>query len=140
MLNIDTSTEFGSRVLRRLEEETIIWLVTVDADSTPQPSPVWFLWDGETMLIYSQPNTPKLRNIERQPRVALHFDSDGQGGDIIVLTGTAAIDPGALPANAVPEYLEKYHAHISNIGMDPERFAAGFSVAIRFTPESVRGH
>ncbi len=139
MLNVDTSTPFGSRVLRRLEEEPIIWLVTVDADGTPQPSPVWFLWDGETALIYSQPNTPKLRNIERQPRVALHFDSDGQGGDIVVLTGTAAIDPDAPRASAVPAYVEKYRARISNIGMDPEHFAAGYSVAIRFTPTKVRG-
>lgn len=140
MLHVDTSTAFGSRVLRRLQEEEVIWLVTVSADGTPQPSPVWFLWDGETALIYSQPNTPKLRNIERQPRVALHFDGDGQGGDIIVLTGTAAIDPAAPPATAVPLYLEKYRARISNIGMDPERFAAGYSVAIRFTPTRMRGH
>ena len=139
MLNVDTSTPFGSRVLRRLQEEPVIWLVTVDADGTPQPSPVWFLWDSETALIYSQPNTPKLRNIERQPRVALHFDGDSDGGNIIVLTGTAAIDHDAPPATAVPLYLEKYRTRIGDIGMEPDSFAAAYSVALRVTPAKVRG-
>jgi PPOX class probable F420-dependent enzyme len=52
---IDPSTDFGARVARRLADETIGWLVTVDAEGTPQPSPVWYLWDGETILIYSNP-------------------------------------------------------------------------------------
>ncbi|MFQ5612516.1 MAG: hypothetical protein ACE5H9_10325 [Anaerolineae bacterium] len=43
MFEIDLSTEFGLRVARRLREERIIWLTTLRADQTPQPSPVWFL-------------------------------------------------------------------------------------------------
>ena len=48
---IDPDTEFGARVERRLREDVIGWLVTVSADGTPQPNPVWFVWDGETALI-----------------------------------------------------------------------------------------
>jgi PPOX class probable F420-dependent enzyme len=136
---IDLSTEFGARVARRLEQETVIWLTTVRADSTPQPSPVWFLWDGTTMLMYSRPDTPKLRNIAAQPRVALNFDSDGQGGDIVVFTGEARIED-APPANEVPTYLDKYQSSIASIGMTPESFARTYSVAIRVMPTSVRGH
>ena len=43
---IDSSTEFGKRVEQRLRDEQIGWIVTVGTDGTPQPSPVWFLWDG----------------------------------------------------------------------------------------------
>ena len=43
----DQSTEFGQRVARRLAEERIIWLTTVDQHDVPQPRPVWFWWDGE---------------------------------------------------------------------------------------------
>ena len=56
-MKIDTTTEFGQRVMRRLQEEVVVWLTTVDASDTPQPRPVWFLWEGETFLIYSQPDT-----------------------------------------------------------------------------------
>ena len=58
-MELDLNTEFGARVERRLREEIVIWLTTVRTDLTPQPSLVWFLWDAETMLIYSKPNTPK---------------------------------------------------------------------------------
>jgi PPOX class probable F420-dependent enzyme len=98
------------------------------------------LWDGETVLIYSQPNTPKLRNITRSSLVTLNFDGDGHGGNIIVLSGTAQIDTAAVPANQDAAYLAKYQGGIASIGMTPEHFAAGYSVAIRVTPTSVRGH
>ncbi len=86
-MQLDRSTAFGSCVDRRLREEGILWFTTVRADRTPQPSPVWFLWDGETFLIYSRPKTQKLRNISINSRVALHLDGDGRGGNIVVITG-----------------------------------------------------
>ena len=49
-MQIDTTTEFGERTVRRLEKELIGWLTTVDASGGPQPSPIWFVWDGETEL------------------------------------------------------------------------------------------
>lgn len=138
-MQIDTSTDYGKRVERRLKEETIIWLTTVRRDGTPQPSPVWFLWDGETVLIYSRPNQQKQRNIERSSNVSLHFDSDGRGGNIIVLSSTAQIDTDAPPATDLPAYIEKYGEAITRIGMTPESFAAAYSLAIRVTPTDVRG-
>ena len=139
-MKFDTTTEFGQRVARRLGEERIGWLTTVDPDGTPQPSPIWFLWDGETILIYSQPNTPKLRNIERSGKVAFNLDGDGRGGDIVILTGEARIDRDAPPAKDYPEYLEKYRQGLERIGMTPEQFTASYSVAIRLTPARLRGH
>jgi PPOX class probable F420-dependent enzyme len=139
-MEIDTSTDFGARVARHLEDDRIVWLATVDPDGTPQPSPVWFLWDGATALIYSQATTPKLRNIERHPRVSLHFNCTASGGDVVILTGDASFDTGAPPVNANPAYLDKYVDGISNIGMTPEAFAQAYSVPIRIRPTSLRGH
>lgn len=136
----DQSTEFGARVARRLSEERIIWLVTLDQNQTPQPSPVWFHWDGETFLIYSRPDQPKIRNIEHNSQVALHFDGDGRGGDIIVFTGEAHIDEKAPSANEVAEYSAKYHDGFMRIKMTADSFAAAYSVAIRVKPTRMRGH
>ncbi|HSE94485.1 MAG TPA: TIGR03667 family PPOX class F420-dependent oxidoreductase [Methylomirabilota bacterium] len=139
-MNINTSTEFGARAARRLREDLIGWLVTVAADRTPQPIPVWFWWDGQTCLIYSQPATAKLRNLATNPRVALHLDGDGQGGNIVILTGEARVVTDVPPADRVPEYLEKYRKAIGRIGMTPASFAAAYSVAIRLTPTRLSGH
>ena len=139
-MQIDTTTDFGKRVARRLREETIVWLTTVRRDGTPQPAPVWFLWDGETVLMYSRPNQQKERNIAHSPKVALHFDGDGRGGDIIVLTGEAQIATDAPPVADNTAYTEKYAEQIKRIGMDAASFAAAYSVAIRITPTDLRGH
>jgi PPOX class probable F420-dependent enzyme len=139
-VQIDTSSEFGARAARRLNEDTIGWLTTVSPGGTPQPSPIWFLWDGETAVIYSQPNAPKLRHIAANPKVSLNLDGDGRGGDIVILTGEAEIDESIPPANQDQTYLAKYRQGIAGIKMTPESFAAAYSVPIRFRPTRLRGH
>ena len=140
MLDVDLSTEFGLRVERRLRNDRIGWLTTVGADATPQPSPIWFLWDGLTLLIYSRAGTPKLGNIAQRPRVSLNLDGDGRGGDVVVLTGTCRPDPDAPPVDAHPAYLAKYREGILRLGLTAEEFAAAYPVAIRMTPTQLRGH
>jgi PPOX class probable F420-dependent enzyme len=136
---LDPSTEFGARATRRLNEEIIGWLTTVGADGTPVPVPVWFLWDGaDSILLYSKPDKPKLRNIERSPRVSLHLDGNGQGGDVVVVLGSARVtdDP---PANEVAEYVEKYTPRIVALDWTPESFAADYSVPLRIDVTRIHG-
>lgn len=138
-MQIDTTTEFGERVARRLRDEQVIWLVTVRSDGTPEPSPVWFHWDGETFLIYSLRDTPRQRNVARNPRAALSFNSNG-GGDVVVFTGEATIDEAAPPAHANAAYVDKYRSSIERIGVTPEQFSMRYSLPIRIRPTKLRGH
>jgi PPOX class probable F420-dependent enzyme len=140
MFNLDTTTAFGARVADRLHKNIVIWLTTVGADGTPQPIPVWFLWNGREFLVYSEPNKAKLRNIAHRPNVALNLDGDGRGGDIVVVTGAARIVPDEPPASANRDYMTKYHDAILRIGLTDDGFAAAYSVAIRVTPQKLRGH
>lgn len=134
-----TSTPFGERVDQRLREEIVIWLTTVGADGTPQPNPVWFLRQGDTILIYSLPDAARVANIRRNPRISLNFDGNGRGSDIIVITGDAVISPDETPADQLPEYVEKYKDNIERSFKTPENFASRYSVPIRVTPRKVRG-
>jgi PPOX class probable F420-dependent enzyme len=138
--DINLESEFGKRVLRRLNEERIVWLVTMRSDMTPQPSPVWFWWTGDNIFIFSQPDKPKLRNILENEKVALHFDGDGQGGDIVILNGKAEIAEDILPANEVPAYIRKYREGLKRINMTPEIFAKSYSIPIRVKLYNLRGH
>lgn len=139
-MQIDTKTEFGQRVQRRLQEARIAWLTTVDEQGTPQPRPVWFLWDGESFLIFSRPSTHKLRHITQNSQVALHLDGDGLGGDIIVFTGEAAISPETPTADQILAYVEKYASGFARINMSAAQFAQEYSVALRVKPLKLRGH
>jgi PPOX class probable F420-dependent enzyme len=137
---IDTSTAYGERAARRIRDEVVGWLVTVSPAGAPQPVPVWFLWDGAGgVLLYSRPDKPKLRNIAANPRVSLHLDGNGQGGDIVVLSGTAAQsdDP---PADQVEQYVAKYRPLIDRNGWTPASFAADYSVPVRISLTRLSGH
>ena len=136
---IDEGTEFGARVARRLREEQVIWLTTVTPAGSPLPRPVGFLWDGgDVVSVYSQPGA-RVRNIAANPRVTLNFDGDGHGGDVVVLSGAAEVDPDAPAADALPAWLEKYAAQIEGFGMTPASYAARFSVPIRIRLTRVDG-
>jgi PPOX class probable F420-dependent enzyme len=137
---IDQSTEFGARVARHLREEIVVWMTTVTPAGSPLPMPVWLLWDGtESVVLYSEPGA-RVRNIEANPRVALNFPGDGRGGDIVVLSGNAAIDNGAPSADRAGEYRAKYDEHIARSGMSPEAFAQRYSVPARIQLTRLRGH
>ena len=136
----DPATPFGARVARRLHEEHIIWLTTVDAKGMPQPNPVWFLWDDatSTMLIYTFPDAKRIAHIQHNPGVALNFDGNGTGGNIII-TGEARFNPDELPAPQVPAYMEKYRESIARLNYVLQEWAAEYSVALRIHPTKLRG-
>jgi PPOX class probable F420-dependent enzyme len=137
---IDTTTEFGARAEQRLREDGIGWLVTVARDGTPQPNPVWFLWDGASVLIYSAPGQAKLRNIESNPNVALHLDSRSTGDDIVIVTARAEVDRSAPPVHENPPYVTKYREEMLRLGLgSPQEMAETYSVPIRLIPRKVRG-
>ena len=135
---IDQTTEVGGRVAARLRDELVAWLVTVAADGTPVPTPVWFVWDGETILVYSQRNKPKLRHIATNPRVALALRTDPLGDDLAVITGVASIEASAPAAFELPPYIDKYRDEIARLGSDPERVSGEYAVPIRITPTKLR--
>ncbi|HEX2035830.1 MAG TPA: TIGR03667 family PPOX class F420-dependent oxidoreductase [Chloroflexota bacterium] len=137
MLNLDS--DLGRRAERRLREELVIWLVTAGRDGQPQPSPLWFLWDNGSVLIRSQPDTPKVRNIAANPKVALHFDSDSKGGNVVVLTGTAEVLPEGFSVAQREAYIEKYREDIQDNDMTPDEMLQEYSVTLRVTPTRLRG-
>jgi PPOX class probable F420-dependent enzyme len=138
----DPSTAFGERVARRLRDERLIWLTTVDAKGMPQPTPVWFLWDEttSTILIYSRADAKRLAHLQHNPRVALNFDGNGTGGDIIVITGEARVSRDDPSADHLPIYVEKYRDFIARGFTTPENFALIYSVPLRTRPIALRGH
>lgn len=138
----DPSTPFGERVARRLRDDRLIWLTTVDAKGMPQPTPVWFLWDKatSTLLVYSRADAKRLGHAQRNPRVALNFDGNGSGGDIIVITGEAQVSSDDPPADRLSTYVEKYREFIARLYSTPEQFASVYSVALRIRPLAIRGH
>ena len=134
---VDSSDERGARAIERLSNDRIGWLTTVAPDGTPQASPIWFLWDGDEVLVYSLESL-RVRNISSDPRVSLNLDGNGLGGDIVIVEGTARVDADAPSAADNPAYMAKYLAVMEDFGWTPEWFAGRYSVPIRVTPTRFR--
>lgn len=134
----DPATPFGERVRARLRDDRVVWLTTVGDDGTPQPNPVWFLWDGESLLVYNRATAQRLRHVRTRPRVAVNFNSSAQGGDILVVTGRAVLPEGGPPPHEVPAYVAKYGERMRAISGSPEAFSRAYPVPLRVHPLRVR--
>jgi PPOX class probable F420-dependent enzyme len=136
---LDLTTEFGRHADRRLRDELVIWLTTVGDDLGPHPRPVWFLWDGQGVTIYSMEEAWKVRHLAKHPHVSLHLNSDEAGEDVVVMLGRAEIVEGPPGADVDQAYLRKYRKGITDLGMSPNEFARDYCVAIRISPTKIRG-
>ena len=132
------AVEVKPELERLFREEKIAWLTTMRSDGMPLPTPIWFLWQDSSFLIYSQPKAKKLRNIANHPRVAINLNTDLWGNRVVVVTGMASVDASATPANEIPAYIEKYHEGILQIDMTLESMAKEYSTAIYVEPIWIR--
>jgi PPOX class probable F420-dependent enzyme len=122
----------------RLRREKVAWLTTVRRDGQPQSSPVWFLWRDGEVIVYSRPTTQKVRNVQANPKVAVHLRDIDEGSDIVSIEGQATIDERYPAASAVRAYVTKYRSMIADLGMDPASFAKSYSVPVRIRPTKLR--
>jgi len=138
---IDFKSKFGRVAKKNIQSEYFIWLTTVDSQGTPQPRPVWFIWENDSFLVYSQAKAFKLKHIKKNPQVALHFNTADALGEkrFIAFSGTAKIDKKSQPVDKNRAYLKKYKSGIARLGATPEQFAGEYSVAIRIAPANLRG-
>ena len=71
-------------------------LVTMHAAGTPHVAPVWFLWDNERALVMAGRTTVKVRNIRRNPAVALSVATPERPYSFVTIEGTAEVTDGGL--------------------------------------------
>jgi len=130
----DTGSDADRHARERLEHDMIGWLTTVTPGGQPQTFPIWFLWDGDEALIYSDRRAKRNENLRSNPRVTLHLNDDGSGGDVVIVEGEARIDeatPG-IPDN--PAYLAKYGTWIREQLGSAEEMATIYNVPLRIRP------
>jgi PPOX class probable F420-dependent enzyme len=130
-------SELSEEVLERLRSDLVVWLTTVDPDGQPQTSPVWFLWQDDAFLIYSQPNATKVRNLRANPKVALTLRTDETASSYVTFEGVAVLPDGPR-GDQVPAYLQKYEPLIAGEGWTVEWMTGEYSQPVVITPTRVR--
>ncbi len=134
----DLTTVPGLRAAERLRAEVVGWLTTVSPAGQPQTSPVWFLWDGHELIVRSLESAWRERNLRQNPRVVFNLDSDGEGGDIVVIEGDARVDDGGLTPSENDTYRGKYDVKVRQYGWTWDGFERDYPVVLRISPKRVR--
>ncbi len=131
---LDLSQERDAHIDQRLRNDLMIWLGTVRPDGRPHLVPVWFVWDGKHILIFSIPDQRKVRNLRENPHVTLALDDTKGGEDVIIIEGEAELlQPGDDASMANPAYAGKYSEEIRSQNWDIQELAKEYSQGIRVT-------
>ncbi|HEX6222384.1 MAG TPA: pyridoxamine 5'-phosphate oxidase family protein [Acidimicrobiia bacterium] len=115
-----------------LDRDLIGFLTAVNVWGQPQTAPVWFMRDGDDIVVYNRPGTPRLTSIAANPKVVLSMRGDFRATGALVLEGLAAVG-GLPPAVEFPGYIDKYGREIERLGWTPELFSADYSEGMRIT-------
>ena len=117
-----------------LRSETVVWLSTVSPDGGPHLVPIWFSWNGETVLIASKPHARKVANLRANPSVMLALGEPDDDFDVGMIQGRAEL-PGEPATALLPRaHLAKYRGQMASIGLTTDEFLQTYSQVIRIRP------
>jgi PPOX class probable F420-dependent enzyme len=131
---MDQQDAATARVARLLDTEPVVWLSTVRPDGLPHLVPIWFSWDGETVLIASKPHARKVANLRANPRVMLALGEPQDDFDVGLLEGVAEILDEPAAAVLPSSHFRKYRDQMAAIGLSRDEFLATYSLVIRIRP------
>ena len=130
---LDTSNPRHVHMDERLRSDLMLWLSSVKPDGKAHLVPVWFLWDGTHIYIFSKPDQ-KVRNLQHNTSVMLALDDTHGGDDPIMISGEAELLAPGTASPAMPAYEEKYAAKLAQYNWTGESMGKEYSEAIRITP------
>jgi PPOX class probable F420-dependent enzyme len=121
-------------IAEALERQTVVWVSSVRPDGRPHLLPLWFVWDGDSILVFSKPHAQKVRNVQASPRVMVGVGEPAADWDVELLEGVAELLP-LVSADVLPEsFAAKYRELMARAGTTREQFAQTYSQPIRIRP------
>jgi PPOX class probable F420-dependent enzyme len=126
-----TSTALD-RGVTPLEGAASLSLATVRPDGRPHVVPLWFLWDGEAIVVVSKPHAQKVRNLVAKPRAMVSVGQPGDA-DASLLEVNAEVEAGGAAALA-DRLWSKYRHQCEALGLTVGEFVETHSFVIRLRP------
>jgi PPOX class probable F420-dependent enzyme len=132
----DWTTVNGPRpsIADALEHQDVVWLSSTRPDGRPHLVPLWFLWDGESILVFSKPDAQKVRNLQVDPRVMVAVGEPGLDFDVELIEAVAEVVPAPTCQELPDSFARKYGARVARGGITCDRYAAVYSQPIRIRP------
>jgi hypothetical protein len=113
-------------------------LAYVWTDGTPRVIPIWFHWNGREFVMATPPKAPKLKALRKNPKVSFTIDDNVFPNKVLLVRGTARLEPvdGIAPEYAAAA--ERYFGHAqAEAWLSQLRTMVSSQVRITITPEWV---
>lgn len=132
-MRVPTAAIAAARLDRFLASEEVVWLSTVRPDGTPHLVPIWFTWDGTSLLVLSKPHAQKVRNLRANPVAMLALGEPDEDFDVALAEARVELIDGPL-TELPPGHLDKYGARMTALGLSADEFLSTYSQLLRITP------
>lgn len=109
-------------------------LVTIGPDGSPHAAPVWFLIDGEALIVSTRTNSQKHRNMARDGRVSFSVIDPANPMSYVEIRGVAVADDD--PTCAARDRVVQKHGFADGSGFDRPGTSR---VRVTITPDRVLG-
>lgn len=110
-------------------------LTTLQADGSPNSSPVWFWFDGERITVSTLAERAKHLNVARDPRVSFTVIDPERPLRYLEVRATASVE--ADPDGATRDRIAAKHGYADGAAFDPP---GSTRVDLRLTPTRVIEH
>jgi PPOX class probable F420-dependent enzyme len=122
-----------------LESDAVAHVITIDEDGAPQVTLAWVGLEDDDIVLATLPEQRKLRNLRRDPRVALSIQSTTRNEwgllEYLVVHGTARVTEGGAP-----ETLQRLaHTYLGPDVVFPAMPDPPPGFITRITPERIGG-
>jgi PPOX class probable F420-dependent enzyme len=122
-----------------IESDRLAHMVTLNPDGSPQVTCIWVGMDGDQIVSGHLPRNQKVKNVERDGRVAISVETDSLSEmglvEYLVVRGTAQIQEGGAA-----ELLQRLaHVYLGPDVKFPPMDDPPAGYVIRTTPEMVGG-
>ena len=117
------------------EGTNFVHFATVNKDGSPQVTPVWVDFDGTHVLVNTEEKRRKVRNVKRDPRIALNVLAPGNPYQYTEIRGRVVEITAAGGAEHIDKMAKKY------MGVDkyPYNQPGDVRVILKIVPEHVSG-
>ena len=129
------SNKLSDKAIVFLNEKRFAVLATINADGTPQLTTMWYVFDGDEIMMNTAAGRVKDANLRRDPRIAICIEDDY---NYLTISGTAELidDPDVAQAD-IRRLAIRYHGLAKAEQMVRDQFSKQRRVTIRLPIERV---
>ena len=118
-----------------LQEQRFAVLATLNKDGSPQLTTMWYLLEGDTILMNTKEGRIKGLNMKRDPRIAICVEG---GYNFVTISGTVTMDYDQETAHQdIYRLAVRYHGEEKAKRLLEERYSKEQRITLRLQCENI---